>query len=340
MGYNIQEPFAVLINIIVITKIMLRNLPLLTVFAIAALLAASTVSFVDDRPAYAVFASPLQQLKEGIGPDEIRCNADRVLALRDSGAHVCVRESTAHKMGWIITLTEPAKAVGNPANAGEGFVTVRASSEIPFADDGREIQRSVLQRAPAPAPWYETIMDAHITPDNIGPDSLIRVPAMPHEKYSVNPGVGMYVEDWMPTYIIDGQKLLYATNECYPSGDCRLDIYFVPSDFTLTEDVTNYELGAAKGFKVHVGYHTVPLDESEDADEAFWEARTSQSGNYGGFREMTRDGNYVSAYQGGNDYNHYHANIAYTLDDHTIFSVNSNYHTIDELMPVFDSIGN
>ncbi len=320
---------------------MLGNLLLLTVSAIAALLAVSTVPFVDDKPAYAAFASPLQQLKDGIGPDEIRCNADRVLALRDNGAPVCVKESTARKLGWIVTLREPANAVGNPANAGEGFVAVRTSSEIPFADDGREIKRSMLQKAPAPSPWYERIMDAHMAPDNIGPDSLIRVPATPHEKYSVNPGVGMYVEDWMPTYIIDGQKLLYATNECFPPYGCDLDIYFVSSNFTLTEDVTNHDLDVSKGFTVSIDYGVKPLDEIEDVIEYVNEILQSQSGNYDkGFVDMTRDGKTVHAYQGGNDYNHYQYVLTFHLDEHTSVGVHSKYHTLDELLPVFHSIGN
>ena len=320
---------------------MLGNLSFLTVSAIATLLAVSTVSFADDRPAYAAFASPLQQLKDGIGPDEIRCNADRVLALRDSGAPVCVKESTASKLGWTVTLTAPANASGNPANAGEGFVTVRTSSEIPFADDGREIQRSVLQRAPAPAPWYDVIADSQISPDDVGPGNLVRIPATPHEKYSVIADVGFYVEDWIPAHIPDGQKLLYADNGCYPSGNCYLNIQFVPNSFVLHENVTNYDLDVSKGFTVSVDYGVEPLDEVEDVIEYIEEILQSQSGNYDkGFVDMTRDGKTVHAYQGGNDYNHYQSVLAFRPDAHTGVSVHSNYHTLDELLPVFHSIGN
>ena len=37
---------------------------------------------------------------------------------------------------------------------------------------------------------------------------------------------------------------------------------------------------------------------------------------------------------------HYQAGIGYYIDEHTSFGVHSYYHTLDELIPIFESIGN
>lgn len=53
---------------------------------------------------------------------------------------------------------------------------------------------------------------------------------------------------------------------------------------------------------------------------------------------MTRDGSAVSACEGGNRWNPYRAYVAWHPDEFTIVHVNSNYHTLDELIPVFNSV--
>lgn len=53
-------------------------------------------------PALAEYPSPLKQIQSGTEPDDILCNADRVLAVRDGGDRVCVTEETAHRTGWIL----------------------------------------------------------------------------------------------------------------------------------------------------------------------------------------------------------------------------------------------
>jgi len=83
----------------------------------------------------------------------------------------------------------------------------------------------------------------------------------------------------------------------------------------------------------------VQLDEIEDKIEHIKEVFDSQPGNYGeGLRDMTRDGKTVRAFEGGNDVNHYRAYASIHIDEHTVMTVTSNYHTLDELLPVFDSI--
>ena len=308
------------------------------------LIALAIVPFIAIS--YSGYLPPLQQINNGIEPEDIQCNAELVHVLRTNGDHACVKETTAKKLNWEIVLAVDIisdtptidDSVFLQSNDTDEFVEFNVLSSEEFILDEREIKR-VLQRAPAPWPWYEIIMDSEINPNDIGSDNLVQLPTTAHEKYSIKPNIGFYIEDWMPTHILDGQKLLYADTGCYPSGDCFLKMQFVPKTFVLNKNVTNLDLDLSKGFVIGVNYSITPLDEIEDIVEEFWEARESQSGNYGGYVEMTRDGKIISAYQGGNDLNHYSAGYGLHINDHTIFYVNSNYHTLDELLPVFNSMG-
>jgi len=98
-------------------------------------------------------------------------------------------------------------------------------------------------------------------------------------------------------------------------------------------------LQVSKGFKIGIKHSVLPLAEVEDGIEYLKESRDSQPRNFGlGFVEMTRDGKTVYAYEGGNALNHYRASLYFQPDEHTSVSVNSNYHTLDELIPIFESI--
>ncbi len=213
------------------------------------------------------------------------------------------------------------------------------ASPVEFVDDGREIQRSILQKSPAPSPMYDKIMNSMDDGVSVSSTGVASITSPIHEKYSVNTGIGFYAEDWMPKYIPDGQKLLYTETTCYEkTGNCGLGIHFVPTTFVLHENVTSYDLQFSKGFFISVKYSALPLDDTEDIIEYVKESRESQSGNYGGFVEMTRDGKTVSAYEGGNDYNHYHTSLYFYPDDHMGVGVSSNYLSLDELIPIFESV--
>ena len=328
-----------------------------TVVAALALLSVAGAGMLS-LGAMAEVPSPMAQHEAGVPIHEIQCRDSKTLMETTRGTPACISEGSVQKLlqkGWVPVAQaterhdrqqpEAAKTGGgsidgpDAGGGGDGFVVLSASSPVEFVDDGREIKRSTLARYPPPWPYYETIMDSDITPNDVGPDNLIRLPATQHEKYSITPGAGFHIEDWMPTYIPDGQRLLYADNTCYPSGNCSLKIQFVPTTFVLNENVTNYELKHSEGFVVWAEYKVVPLDEIEDTIEHIKEVFGSQYGNYGeGFREMTRDGKTVAAFEGGNALNHYRAFIIFHHDEHTLMSVNSRYHTLDELLPVFNSL--
>jgi len=301
-----------------------------------ALLAAGTSGLASAESA----APPYKQLRDGTPLEMIAC-ADGKVLLQKGGRPACLGEESAQKLlqrGWEpVVRAEPGDA--RQEDPGTGIITLETSSPVEFVDDGREYPRAT-QRHPPPVPWDWFPMNLVIAPGDVGPDNRIRLSTTPHEKYSVTPGTGLHVEDWMPSHIPDGQRLLYVNNHCSPLGYCYMKMQFVPTTFVLSNDTTNYDLQyKSDGFVVAAEYSPVQLDEIEDRIEYFVEVFGSQPGNYGeGLRDMTRDGKTVFAFEGGNDLNHYRAYLNLHLDEHTWMSVTSNYHTLDELLPVFDSI--
>jgi len=294
-----------------------------------ALLAAGTSGLVSAESA----APPYKQMRDGTPLEMIEC-ADGKVLLQKNGRPACLGEESAQKLlqrGWELVVS--------PDPEGTGMVVLEASSPVEFVDDGREYPRAT-QRHPPPGPWDRMIQNMVIGPDDVGPDNRIRLSTVPHEKYSATPGTGFHIEDWMPSHIPDGQRLLYVNNHYYAMGDSYMRMQFVPTTFVLSDDTTDYDLRyKSDGFVVAAEYTVAQLDEIEDRIEYFVEAFGSQPGNYGeGLRDMTRDGKTVFAFEGGNDLNHYRAYLNIHLDEHTWMTVTSNYHTLDELLPVFDSI--
>ncbi len=303
-------------------------------------------SFADDGE----YLSPRKQVESGVAPEDIQCKENRVLVLRTNGSPVCVTEKTAEKTGWEIIIKEKAtkldisqETIVTQKSVTTPKVTVLDySSPTAFVDDGREYPKA-SQRSPPPQDAYDRIMDAsYFDVDNNGVATFTSVS---HEKYSLNPQKGFYVEDWIPTFIPEGQKLLYGAT-FYQTFDVNGKTYenyvggakFTPPTFELTPDITTRDLKKSKGFTVSVKYSTLPHDEIEDYIEFIKDSREGRSDNYGGFREMTRDGKTVMAFAGGNGNNPYQATITFHPDEFTSVGVLSNYHTLDELIPIFNSV--
>ncbi len=331
---------------------------------------------------YSDYISPKKQIESGVLPEDVVCKVNRVLVIRDNGSPACVSEKTAEKKGWRILVaesTEPlaasvsdhselqdtvsvqdsVKIGGESVNVVQAHtdddvvseittVTLNIASPVEFVDDDREYPQ-VLQRRPPSPPIYDRVMGAELvfpSSDVSGETSRSTTfTSVPHTKYSKNPGVGLYIEDWMPTHILDGYRLLYANSEYeeYKSGRNvhYVKYYFVPTDYVIQPDATYHTLFRnSDGYTALAKISSTSYDEIEDIKETFRESRESQSGNYGGFREMTRDGKTVDAYAGGNDLNYYESNIAFAPDEYTLMYVKSVYHTLDELLPVFESMMN
>ena len=55
---------------------------------------------------YSDYPPPLRQLRDGgVDPEDVQCNAGLVHAVRATGAHVCVKETTAGRLGWEILVS-------------------------------------------------------------------------------------------------------------------------------------------------------------------------------------------------------------------------------------------
>ena len=92
------------------------------------LLTAALVTGASLVPlAYSDYPPPLQQIRDGgVSPEDVQCNAGLVHAVRASGAHVCVKETTAERLGWEIFVAEAAalgeEAAGDAADGDGGYV--------------------------------------------------------------------------------------------------------------------------------------------------------------------------------------------------------------------------
>ncbi|MDE0090971.1 MAG: hypothetical protein OXP12_06410 [Thaumarchaeota archaeon] len=81
------------------------------------LLVASLVAGVSLVPSsYSDYPPPLQQVGDGgVDPEDVQCNTGLVHAVRANGNHVCVKETTAERLGWEVFVSEEAA----PAEAEE-----------------------------------------------------------------------------------------------------------------------------------------------------------------------------------------------------------------------------
>ncbi len=304
-------------------------------FTILALLV--IVSFTSL--AYAEYPSPSEQIKSGVAPEDIRCNADFVHVLRDNGSHACVTEKTAERVverfGWII-IPQPAEPE---------IIEIAVGSSGEHIDDERYIQPAKLQGTAPPRIISHWISSYQYNPSNIVYDksdntdftASINVPYVPHEKYSRNSEGLFYVEDWIPEYIPKGYKLLYVHNHCTP-GFCQIELNFVPNAFEYHERIMDYELQQSKGFSAFATYVPHGHDEVEDKIEEIEELYSSQAGYVGGHVKMSHNGKQVYAFEGGTFLNHYHSSIVYLVDDNYSYGVNSFYLSLEEITPIFKSM--
>ncbi len=337
----------------------------------------SLVAIVLSSPiilSYADYTSPRKQIELGVLPEDIQCRENRVLVIRDNGNPVCVQESTADKMNWNIIATEFIQKEIAPNNAVQiddkvenmkdtndligheptvdnetinndeskqqvQYIEIDLGSDVEYVDDGREIHVA-SQRRPAAMNIYERIVDSQ-EDNNINSEGLYRVPAgFTHEKYSVNEGVGFYPQDWMPTHVPDGYKLLFLDNNYYEDDTALLKIRFVPNTFQLTNQTTNYDLQKSHGFVIYIVQKTTPLDEIEDVIEGYREILEEGPSYVGRFLDVKRDGKTVWASETQDLLNPYQVGYSFHPNEYTSVGVTSNYHTLEELEPIFNSVMN
>ena len=192
-------------------------------------------------PSYSEYMPPKKQLDSGVLPEDVQCRENKVLVLRANGFPACVSMSTAEKLGWDVIATEFAQKIvpsnqkvqindkvennliehestvdsETNNNDEQEFIVLDFGSDVEYVDDGREQYRAILQKSPAPWDMFDYIDEA-LEKHPVDAAGLFRTPATSHERYSVNPGVGFYPQDWMPSHVPDGYRLLlYIDNQYY-----------------------------------------------------------------------------------------------------------------------------
>jgi len=230
------------------------------------------------------------------------------------------------------------------AKINDGYNILLASSLEPFEDDGREKQKAILHRGGPPQLLYPVIIESYKAGFDVDDKGIVTYVTTPHEKYSLNPGKGFYLEDWLPEQIPDGQKLLYATTG-YSTNEINGNTYesysaiyyFVPNSFVLHENVTQYDVRYDGGFYISVGYSDLQ-DSIDDVIEESKDLFAQRSQGYGGYQEMLRDGKHVLAFNGGHQYDHENARIFWIFDDKFSMTLHSYYYDLEELIPIFERV--
>ncbi len=73
---------------------MIRRFSAAGLFLVLAVVALTATAYAEVLP------PPLKQLAAGVSPEDVQCNHDRILVIRDDGSPACVYAETAQRMGW------------------------------------------------------------------------------------------------------------------------------------------------------------------------------------------------------------------------------------------------
>ena len=295
-------------------------------------------------PSYSDYMSPKKQLDSGVLSEDIQCRDDRVLVLRTNGSPACVTERTVERTGWKILKTEfiQTEKLVTPEQVIPTIIMIDQSSDVEFVDDGREISYKSAGGISSPHNMYQIIIGKQIKHSefqNDG-DGNITLTAVPHEKYSLKADGTFYLEDFLPQYVPEGYKLLVSYTGVSSAGDVSLRHHYVPTTFELTEDTNSADMLKSKGFTVSA-FKTTHERSIENSIEQIKENTNRFGGHYGdGFVDMYRDGKLIYAYSGGTSHHFYQSTLMMYSDDYTSFTVSSYYHNLDEILPIFNSVGN
>ncbi len=299
---------------------------------------------------YADYTSPKKQIESGIVINDIQCRDDRVLVQRSNGSPACVSERTAERTGWeilktefihtekLVTIHEPTIT---PDQVTPTIVILDQSSDVEFVDDGRELWVAKAGGISSPRDIYQYVIGKQMKHSEFKNDGEgnITLTSVPHEKYSLKPNKTLYLEDWLPDYVPDGYKLLYSqTDWSEKARETTLVHQYVPVSFELTEDTNLWHLQTSKGFNVGVVMSLDKKPSIESSKIKYLEMDGKFRKNTFKFQDVERDGKEVFAYSGGNSHLSYHATVMFHPDKYTSVVVGSYYHTIDELLPIFNSV--
>ena len=107
--------------------------------------------------------SPKKQLESGVLPNDVRCNEDRVLVVRDNGKVACVRESTAEKQDWRIIVVK----TDVPTQEKTELLIQDDDGQNNDSNDGESVD---VTNTTGIAPIVPILSDAKIVSSNYGVD--------------------------------------------------------------------------------------------------------------------------------------------------------------------------
>ena len=215
--------------------------------ALAAIALSVTVPVANAE----TISSPLQQVRDGVLVNDVKCTDDHMLMLTPSGMPACVFESS------VDVLVQ------------RGFVKISVENSEKTAADGAE------QYLPLRRPYEPPITDRSgwqdITFEVVAGtlDELRTVKHAPRQASSE----GFVVADWIPDYIPNDYRLAYTLHTWDIHGNVTrhyLDLYFAPDSFNFTSTTTETDLRDAGGIYYRVSPNkTDRFDSYERLKESF-----------------------------------------------------------------------
>ena len=194
-------------------------------------------------PSYSEYLSPKKQIESGVLPEDVMCNENRVLVIRDNGRVACVTERTAEKLGWDIIKTTVVKP-----NFAIKTSTEYVRNGIPFSTYSSSLDP--LVRSPPPSPVLKssaTVFDFTVSDPNIPQTALIQT------AINIDPA------QWLPTYVPSGQELKYLS---YSETDDRFEIiaFYGPNNIQMDSTFTGSQIFDNHGILLWVYDSNKPVE--------------------------------------------------------------------------------
>ena len=214
-------------------------------------LAAFALSVAVPAANAETITSPLQQMRDDITANEVKCAEGRILMLSPSGTPACVFESSLGVLvqrGFVQVLYGDSEE--STADGAEQRLPLRRPYEIPIADLSGWDEIT-----------FKVVVGTH--------DELLTTKHAPRQASSE----GFVVADWIPDYIPNDYRLVYTFHSWNNHGNIttnHLHLYFAPDSFNFTSTTTYTDLRDAGGIFYHLSPNrTDRFDSYERLKESF-----------------------------------------------------------------------
>ncbi len=159
-----------------------------------------SVSLVPSS--YSDYPSPLQQIRDGVAPEDIQCNENRIHAVRANVDHLCVTEQTAEKMNWKIIKVEFATSEkttnnieqsNNEPSFGSNVVSQPQIISNDVDDKQVTVDSDIINKKTQLKPLLNPTNISDIIPKDITFDYVLKMP--PDDKGSFAQKMALFFDD-------------------------------------------------------------------------------------------------------------------------------------------------